>query len=298
MLLSTLAMSGSAQAAADCALGQRYLTLAHDRINAYQNDEALGFLKQAIDACPSYDAYEQLGELAAQSTQQEDQQKAVSAFVSAHALAPNPQARANTLYHYASLLNQTDDPQNAYPLIEQARGLDPENAQVAELAKSIEGKVRHPSEQHIVRALHYSLYQPLTDRGPAKGSAAQVAKYQTPAGGGGPSVNIPINFETGSTVIDPETKPNLETLAHALVDKSLAGRDFLFVGHSDARGAGAMNVNLSLQRAQAMSQRVIEIEPSLKGHIKVEGHGAREPLNPGKDEAALRANRRLQVLIR
>jgi len=300
-LLAAIAVDASA-AAEDCELGQRYLTLAKDRIAAYANDEALSLLGQSVEACPTYDAYEQLGELAAQSPQREDKTKAVGAFVAAHGLAPTPQAGAWTLYQYASLLNREGDPQNAYPLIKEARALDSANSDIAALAATVEGEVQHPTQEHILRALHYSLYQPLTPLRAASastpGSARAVAVSAAPAAPTGPSVNIPINFTTGSTVVDPQTRPNVELLAHSLADKSLEGREFTFVGHSDARGADQFNVALSLQRAQAISQLVTSVEPSLKGRIVVEGRGAREPIDSGSDENALRANRRLQVLIK
>jgi len=313
-LLAALAVSASA-AAEDCELGQRYLSLAKDRIAAYANDEALTLLGQSVEACPTYDAYEQLGELAAQSPQREDKSKAVAAFVAAHALAPTPQASAWTLYQYAGLLNREGDPQNAYPLIKQAYALDSANPDIAALATTVETQVQHPTQEHILRALHYSLYQPLTPTRSAAGAPggsssaragaaasgaapAVAASAAAPAAASGPSVNIPINFNTGSIVVDPQTQPNVELLAHSLADPSLAGRQFTFVGHSDSRGGDQFNVALSLQRAQAISQLVTNLEPGLKGRITAQGHGAREPIDSGSDENALRANRRLQVLIK
>jgi outer membrane protein OmpA-like peptidoglycan-associated protein len=303
VLIGTIAPIIAAHAE-DCALGQRYLSLAKDRVAAYANDEALAFLRQSVDACPSYEAEEQLGEVAAQSSQHEDQVKAVEAFVVASALAPSSQTRARTLYQYAALLNRSGDPQNAYPLIKEARQLDPANADISTLAGTVEAQVQHPTQEHIVRALHYSLYQPIraankgisgeSGGGGGAGSAAPV-RVAAPSG---PSVNIPINFNTGSTEIDERTRPNLDLLAHALADPAFADRQFTFVGHSDSRGGDQYNLALSLQRAQAISQLVCSIEPSLKGRISVEGHGAREPIDSGTDEAALRANRRLQVLIK
>jgi outer membrane protein OmpA-like peptidoglycan-associated protein len=299
-LLSTVAFTMSARAE-DCALGQRYLSLAHDRVVAFENDEAIAFLRQSVDACPSYDAYEQLGELAAQSPQREDKEKAVAAFVEADARAPSPQARARSLYYYASLLNQDGDPQNAYPLIKQAVGLDPANSQYRELASTVEKQVQHPTEEHIVRALRYSLYKPLrASQSAVSGSSpsgGSLTKRQAPASGTGPSVNIPINFETATVIVDQETKPNIAALAHALADPSMTGREFIFIGHSDARGGDQYNLGLSLERAEAISQNVTALEPSLKGRIHAEGHGSREPIDTGTDERALRANRRLQVVI-
>lgn len=303
LLCVTLAPMGGARAE-DCALGKRYLELAADRTAAAANDEALAFLRQSIDACPTYDAYERLGETAAQSTQKEDKQEAVKAFVEAHARAPDAPARARSLFQYASLLDREGDPQNAYPLIKEARALDPANRDIGTLAGKIEQEQQHPTQEHIVRALRYSLFQPLTvtmsaptGSGPQKGATAASAEAR-PASGAGPSVNIQINFKTASIAVDEQTQPNIELLAHALADPSLAGRKFLFVGHSDMRGTDDFNLALSKQRAEAIFHIVSTIEPSLQDRVSVEGRGSREPIDPGSDDNALRANRRLQVLVR
>ena len=42
---------GATAHAEDCALGQRYLQLAQDRIAAFANDDAIAFLRQSVDAC-------------------------------------------------------------------------------------------------------------------------------------------------------------------------------------------------------------------------------------------------------
>jgi outer membrane protein OmpA-like peptidoglycan-associated protein len=55
---------------------------------------------------------------------------------------------------------------------------------------------------------------------------------------------------------------------------------------------------LSRARAQAISESVVALKPQLAGMIVIEGHGAREPVNSGSDEASLRANRRLQVITK
>lgn len=298
----------SAADAENCALGQRYLGLAKDRMAAYANDEALTFLRQSAEVCPSYDAYEQIGELASQSTQKEDKVEAVKAFVQAHARAPDATSQARSLYNYAALLNREGDPQNAFPLIKQARTLDPASTDIATLARAIDAEEQHPTQEHIVRALRYSLFQPLAVvTAPAVGAAvarnpgavttsAAAAPQVAPATG--PQVNIPINFKTASIAVDPQTQPNLEMLAHALADPSLDGKNFVFVGHSDPRGGDEYNVSLSRDRAQAISHIVTALEPGLKGRISVEGHGAHELIDPGTDENAFRANRRLQVLVR
>ena len=109
--LLVLSYSASVHAASDCRLAERYITLAHERLAASETAEAESLLKQAIEACPSYEAFQSLGELQAQSPRRADQAHAVDAFVSADELAPTDQARARTRYHYANLLSRDGDPQ-------------------------------------------------------------------------------------------------------------------------------------------------------------------------------------------
>src|SRR5262245_59179523 len=156
-LLSTFLFT--AAQAQDCALGQRYLDLAKDRSARSENTDAIAFLRQSIDACPTYDAYQQLGELSALSTERADKQQAVGAFVSAHKLAPNKQTRARALYKYADLLSGEGDPQNAYPLIQDARALDPNNPEIVALAQRLEKDIQNPTQEQLVRGLRDSLYK-------------------------------------------------------------------------------------------------------------------------------------------
>src|SRR5262249_10345785 len=151
-------------------------------------------------------------------------------------------------------------------------------AQITALAQRLEEDVRNPSHDQLVRGLQDALYQPLhitTARplpAPAQAGTAQPEN--------GPSVSIPINFDTATTVVDQRTRPNIVTLAHALADPAFAGRKFLFVGHADRRGSDEYNMTLSRERAQAMYGEIIRIEPPLEGRIQVDGRGFREPIDP------------------
>src|SRR4029077_7708062 len=93
----------------------------------------VALLKKSIAACPSYDAYQSLGVALGHSKNRRDWSGAADAFVRANALAPPPKARAETLYQYASLVNDDGDPQNAYPMIKKAHALDPGRADIADL---------------------------------------------------------------------------------------------------------------------------------------------------------------------
>ena len=276
---SMLSLTMQVHAATDCAQGQRDLAAAKARITASADDEATVLLNQAVEECPSFDAYETLAEHLALSDSPRDHGSAVDAFVAAHAIAATPKDQAQSLFQYAALLNRSGDPENAYPLIQKAAALDPERSAIKKLSADIQAQVQHPKVEEITRALRFSLYKPV------KGLPA-----------GGPSVNIPIKFETDSTNVDEQTRPNLESLANALAGPELAGKHFSFVGHSDPRGDPKYNLNLSRQRAAAISERIVELKPELKGRIQIDGRGAREPIDLGTDEESLRRNRRLQVI--
>jgi outer membrane protein OmpA-like peptidoglycan-associated protein len=97
--------------------------------------------------------------------------------------------------------------------------------------------------------------------------------------------------------VDERTGSNLELLAKTLVDESLQGRRFVFVGHSDTRGEAEHNMGLSQRRADAAYEAVVRTEPALEGRIARRGRGETEPIELGDSEDAHWANRRLQVLV-
>ena len=290
---------GTAPAAqTDCEAGGRYLAAAQEKSAASEFNEAAELAQSAVETCPNYGGFEALGEARAQSLSRADHVRAVDAFVSAHERASTDLERARTLYQYARLLNLDGDPQNAYPLITDAKALDPDNSDIVTLAAKIEQRINNPTKDQIVRGLWDSMYKPLrvamvksvhpgTDPVPATFPTGNVA-----------SVSIPINFELGTTMVDDRTRANIAVLAEALADPAYAQQHFTFVGHADARGVEPNNVVLSKRRAEAMAQAVILLQPSLHGRIDVIGRGSSEPLDPGHDEDAYRANRRLQVLLK
>jgi len=244
---------------------------------------------QSTAACPSYDAYEALGERLSHSKNRRDWVRAADAFVDAEARAPTPRAHAQTLYQYASLLNDDGDPQNAYPLIKRAQALDPGRTDIARLATDIERQVQAPKKHQLMRSFGLSVYKPLK---------AAAASGDSITGAGHRQVNIPINFEFDSVALNEKTRANVKLLADAMAEASLTGKQFEFIGHSDARGDARYNLVLSRRRAEAMRGEVIQLEPSLAGRIGVDGRGSSDPIDPGTDLRAMQANRRLQVIVR
>lgn len=275
----------SAVHADDCALGRQYLA----RAQQSQGSAAIPLLRQSLAACPSYDAYEALAEQLSHSRNRRDWAAAADAFVDADSRAPTPQARAQTLYQYAALVNDDGDPQNAYPMIKKAHALDPGRKDIARLSDVIEKQVQAPKKHQLLRSFGLSVYKPLK---------AAAAATDAITGAGHRQVNIPINFEFDSVELNGQTRDNLKLLADALAEASLTGKQFEFVGHSDSRGDERYNVVLSRRRAEAMRVEVTQLEPSLAGRIGVDGRGSSDPIDLGTDLHAMQANRRLQVIVK
>lgn len=293
----------------DCDLAQRYHALAQDRLEAFERDEAAAYLQRAADACPRFAYAQELGEVKAQSGEDADRRDAVDAFVAAYGLASSDTERARSLWKYAELLNYAGDPQNAYPLIRQAEELDGSNEDIVALADEVQNQIENPTREQLVRGLADSLYKPImvtavvsTGQAPGGGSSADTVAGAGSTGGPvvgatQPSISIPIHFEFDSASVDAGTVPNIEVLAAALADESLEANGFAFVGHADLRGAADYNLALSRQRADAIYDAVVELEPALEGRISVTGRGEGEPIDSGSTEEAHWANRRLQVLV-
>ena len=289
LFAATVLLSPGAFGAAICAQGQQYLQQSGATPDAAAK---VPLLKKSLAACPSYEAYQALGLTLGHSKNRRDWSGAADAFVKANALAPTPHARAETLYQYASLVNDDGDPQNAYPMIKKARALDPGRKDIADLAATIEKEVAVPKKEQIARSFGLSVYKPLTASSEGGGGGEAAADV---TGTGHYQSNIGIHFQFNSVEV-VEGKDEIVVLAEGLADPANAGKEFIFIGHSDARGDENYNKELSKRRAEAVRADVIELQPSLDGRIEVAGKGSSEPIDPGTNAAAMRANRRLQVI--
>ncbi len=288
-LFAASLLLGGAALAEDCALGKQYLSQAQQQLGNSHSTGAVGLLRRSIDVCPSYDAYEAMGLALGHSRNRRDWSGAADAFVNADALAATPQARAETLFQYASLLNDDQDPQNAYALIKRAYALDPSRKDIGNLSSEIQKQVRIPKKGQLARSFGLSVYKPLKPS-TVGGEPISGADHR--------QVNIPINFEFNSVELNEQTRGNLKTLAGELADAASGNKQFVFIGHTDARGDERYNTDLSRKRAEAMRTAVLELQPSLAGHIEIEGRGSSDPIDPGSDLQAMRENRRLQVILK
>lgn len=102
-------------------------------------------------------------------------------------------------------------------------------------------------------------------------------------------------FDTDQSVLRPQAQEVVRIIAR---DLQLEPPDtVLFVaGHADARGSREYNLNLSVERANAVANAILEQGVNVAQVWRV-GFGKELPLRAGDNEAAWRQNRRVEFLF-
>ena len=108
-------------------------------------------------------------------------------------------------------------------------------------------------------------------------------------------VSFTLYFDTASTEIAAQSQPILEALFAEVAKREAV--EVQVTGHTDRVGTDANNDRLSLERAQAV--RDMLVQRGLKTtFIHAVGRGEREPLIPTPDEQPEPRNRRVEVTVR
>lgn len=108
-------------------------------------------------------------------------------------------------------------------------------------------------------------------------------------------LSFTLYFDIASTEVTPESQPVLEALFAEVAKRQAV--EVQVTGHTDRVGTDADNDRLSLERAQAVLD--ILVQRGLKTNfIRAVGRGEREPLIPTPDEQPEPRNRRVEVIVR
>jgi OmpA-OmpF porin, OOP family len=111
-----------------------------------------------------------------------------------------------------------------------------------------------------------------------------------------PSVNLTVNFATGSAELTPQAMQTLNTLGAALSSEALSRYRFRVEGHTDTVGLPQENRVLSAARAEAVVNYVVSkfgIDPS---RLQPMGLGSDKPLIATAGQVAEPRNRRVQIV--
>jgi OmpA-OmpF porin, OOP family len=117
------------------------------------------------------------------------------------------------------------------------------------VSPSIGSAQGNPSTEQILKSLTPTGNLGTT-RGIRVGPSAGPTQSQPPAAA--PSVNLNVQFATGSAELTPEAIQTLGNLGRALSDRSLASFRFRIEGHTDTVGTHEYNKDLSDRRAAAV----------------------------------------------
>lgn len=109
------------------------------------------------------------------------------------------------------------------------------------------------------------------------------------------ALHFTLYFTTGTSELTPESSAELQgILTQATVRP---GGEIFITGHTDTMGAGPANDALSLKRAQAVRQLVID-RGFDADRVVAAGRGEREPVVPTADEVDEPKNRRVEIEVR
>ena len=108
-------------------------------------------------------------------------------------------------------------------------------------------------------------------------------------------VSFLLYFEEGQTQVASESRATLEVLFAEVAQRRAV--EVQITGHTDRIGSVADNDRLSLARAQAVREMLVQL--GLRSDfIRAVGRGEREPLVTTPDEQPEPRNRRVEVIVR
>lgn len=102
-----------------------------------------------------------------------------------------------------------------------------------------------------------------------------------------------ITFDTGSTVIKPESAESLAQVVKYLTDNPNVG--LYIVGHTDNEGSFDFNLDLSYRRAVAVVEWLVG-KGIDAGRLKAAGAGLMAPIAPNTSEEGRAKNRRVELV--
>jgi OOP family OmpA-OmpF porin len=151
---------------------------------------------------------------------------------------------------------------------------------------------------------------PQSSSGPSSGGASTAhpvaatagvprkpaAREQAAAPAAGPSVNLTVNFPTGSAELTPAARASLDSLGKALASSDLASFRFRIEGHTDNVGSREANLSLSQQRAEAVVSYLTSQYNVVPSRLEAVGKGQEDPLVETPPQTPEARNRRVQVI--
>jgi OOP family OmpA-OmpF porin len=138
--------------------------------------------------------------------------------------------------------------------------------------------------------------QPHTASHPVSAARSQANHGGAEAPVAGPSVNLTVNFPTGSAELTPAARASLDALGKALASSDLANFRFRIEGHTDNVGSREENLSLSQRRAEAVVSYLTSQYNVQPARLEAVGMGQEQPLVETPPQTPEARNRRVQVV--
>jgi outer membrane protein OmpA-like peptidoglycan-associated protein len=110
-------------------------------------------------------------------------------------------------------------------------------------------------------------------------------------------LDLHINFSAGSNVLTAQAKNNLDQVGIALNQKSMRELDFRLMGHTDSTGSDAYNRSLSMRRAQAAADHLMNHFNIDSSRLDIKGFGESQPVAENITEVGRELNRRVEIKL-
>lgn len=111
-----------------------------------------------------------------------------------------------------------------------------------------------------------------------------------------PSVNLSVEFATGSAGLTPQARRTLDQLGRALSSHDLAQYHFRIEGHTDTVGSPESNKSLSQRRADAVAAYLEQNFGIASSRLRAIGMGEEGLAVPTPPQTANAQNRRVKVV--
>lgn len=108
------------------------------------------------------------------------------------------------------------------------------------------------------------------------------------------TLDLDLRFATGRSTLDPSVLAHLDALAESLREHPES--EVTIAGHTDVTGNPDRNLQLSRERAQAVSTH-LQRRGVAQSRLVVRGYGSTQLRDPGSTSAAHARNRRVEVTI-
>jgi OOP family OmpA-OmpF porin len=138
--------------------------------------------------------------------------------------------------------------------------------------------------------------RPVSASPAASHPTATHAAPEAAAPAAGPSVNLTVNFPTGSADLTPSARASLDGLGKALASNELASFRFRIEGHTDNVGSREENLTLSQRRAEAVVSYLTSQYNVAPTRLEAVGMGQERPLIDTPPQTPEARNRRVQVI--